>query len=173
MPHKRKMAIVYGAFLVSCLTAMGQESTFVAEAKTDYAAIKNNLIRASEKMSEDGYSFQPTPSVRTFSALVAHVTEVQFWVCGTLMGSTSKPAEPGKTKPDLVAALKASFATCDAAYDSVTAANQSQIAGTGLMKRSRLAVLFLNNEHNNETYGAMSLYLRLKGIVPPSSEGAQ
>jgi hypothetical protein len=54
----------------------------------------------------------------------------------------------------------------------VTEANQLQIAGTGLLKRSRLAVLFLNNEHDNETYGTVSVYLRRKGIVPPSSDGA-
>ena len=169
--------MVWGALLASCLTAIAQENAptrlFVTEAKNDYTTVKNNLIKATEKMPEESYSFQATPSVRTFGALVAHVTEVQFWVCGTLMGSNSKPAEPGKTKADLVAALKASFATCDSAYDAVTAANQSQIAGTGLLKRSRLAVLFLNNEHDNETYGTMSLYLRLKGIVPPSSDGAQ
>ena len=178
MLRKRKIAVVSGALLARCcLTVMAQESvpvpSFVAEAKNDYTAVKTNLTKASEKMPEEGYSFQATPSVRTFGALIAHVTEVQLWVCGTLMGSKSKPPEPGKTKAELVAALKASFAACDSAYDSVTAVNQSQIAGTGLLKRSRLAVLFLNNEHDNETYGTMSLYLRLKGIVPPSSEGAR
>jgi DinB superfamily len=178
MPRKKKMAVVTGALFATCyLTALAQESaptqSFVAEAKNDYADVKNNLLKASDRMPEEGYSFQATSSVRTFGALVAHVTEVQSWVCGALLGSASKPAEPGKTKAELVAALKASFATCDFAYDSVTTANQSQIAGNGFLKRSRLAVLFLNNEHDNETYGTISLYLRLKGIVPPSSEGSQ
>ena len=184
MLFSQKMAAISGlggavsrALLATCcLTALAQESEpappFVTEAKKDYAAVKNDLLKAADKMPEEGYSFQATPSVRSFGALVAHVTEVQFGVCGALLGSRSKPPEPGKTKTELLAALKASFATCDSAYDSVTAANQSQIAGTGLLKRSRLAVLFLNNEHDNETYGTMSVYLRLKGIVPPSSEGS-
>lgn len=178
MPIKKKVAVIAGALLASCcVTVLAQENAptplFVTEAKADYTAVKNDLLKAADKMPEADYSFQATSSVRTFGALVAHVTEVQSWVCGTLLDSRSKPAEQGKTKADLVAALKASFATCDSAYDSVTAANQSQIAGTGLLKRSRLAVLFLNNEHDNETYGTISLYLRLKGIVPPSSEGNQ
>jgi len=223
-----------------CLTAFAQQSTpsspFVAEAKKDYAAVKNNLLKAADKMPEEGYFFQATPDVRAYGALIAHVAEVQSVACGTLLGTTpskrpqdgawvadshgrlladtemtatgplrvpskrpedgawvadshgrlladtemaatgplraSKPAEPGKSKAEVVAALKASFDACDTAYDSVTEANQLQIAGTGLLKRSRLAVLFLNNEHDNETYGTMSVYLRLKGIVPPSSDDA-
>jgi hypothetical protein len=160
-----------------CLTALAQQNalapSIVTEAKKDYTAVKNDLLKAVDKMPKEGYSFQATPDVRSFGALVAHVAETQSWACGTLLGSTSKPAEPGKTKAELMAALKASFDTCDSAYDSVTAANQLQIAGTGFLKRSRLAVLFLNNEHDSETYGTMSVYLRLKGIVPPSSENSR
>lgn len=165
----------YLILLAACgLTAVAQQSapasSFAAEAKKDYAAVKNNLLKAADAMPEEGYSFQATPDVRAFGALVAHVAEAQSWACGTLLDSKSKPAQPGKSKAEVVAALKASFATCDSAYDSVTAANQLEIAGTGLLQRSRLAVLFLNNEHDNETYGTMAVYLRLKGIVPPSSE---
>jgi hypothetical protein len=165
----------YLVLLAACgLTALAQQSTpaspFAAEAKKDYAAVKNNLMKAADAMPEEGYAFKATPDVRTFGALVAHVAETQSWACGTLLGSTSKPAKPGNTKAEAVAALKEAFVTCDSAYDAVTADNQTEIAGTGLLKRSRLAALFLNNEHNNETYGTMSVYLRLKGIVPPSSE---
>jgi len=167
-----------GRFLVllaaGCLTTFAQQSTpaspFAVEAKKDYAAVKNNLLKAADAMPEEGYSFKATSDVRTFGALVAHVAETQSWACGTLLGSKSKPAKPGNTKVEAVAALKVAFSTCDSAYDSVTAENQLEIAGTGLLNRSRLAALFLNNEHNNETYGTMSVYLRLKGIVPPSSE---
>jgi hypothetical protein len=173
----KKVAVIYPVLLAACcLTALAQQSTpassFAEEAKKDYTAVKNNLLKAADTMPEEGYSFQATPDVRTFGALVAHVAEVQSLACGTLLKSTSKPAKPGETKAEVVAALKASFAACDSAYDSVTAANQLEIAGTGFLKRSRLAVLFLNNEHDNETYGTMAVYLRLKGIVPPSSEGA-
>jgi hypothetical protein len=203
--RKGAYSVLLGA---CCLTAFAQQSApsspFVAEAKKDYAVVKNNLLKAADTMPEEGYSFQATPDVRPFGGLVAHVAEVQSWACGTLLGSppgkrpqngawvadshgplladtemaatgplrASKPAEPGKTKAEVVAALKASFDTCDTAYDSVTEANQLQIAGTGLLKRSRLAVLLLNNEHDNETYGTVSVYLRRKGIVPPSSDGA-
>ena len=111
MPIKKKVALIAGALLASrCVTVLAQENTptplFVTEAKADYTAVKNDLLRAADKMPEADYSFQATSSVRTFGALVAHVTEVQAWVCGTLLGSRSKPAEQGKTKADLVAALK-------------------------------------------------------------------
>ena len=165
----------YLVLLAACgLAALAQQGTgaspFAEEAKKDYAAVKNNLMKAAEAMPEEGYSFKATADVRTFGALVAHVAETQSWACGALLGSKSKPAKPGNTKAEATAALQAAFVTCDSAYDSVTAGNQTEIAGTGLLKRSRLAALYLNNEHNNETYGTMAVYLRLKGIVPPSSE---
>jgi DinB superfamily len=141
------------------------------EAKQDYTRVKNNLLKAADKMPEDAYSFQATPEVRPFGELVAHVAQAQTRFCGTVTDSTAKPAPPGKTKAELVAALKASFDVCDAAYDSVTPANQSQVVGSGYLHRSRLALLWLNNEHDNEMYGTMSVYMRLKGLVPPSSEG--
>ena len=73
-----------------------------------------------------------------------------------------------KAKANLVAALKDSSAMCDAAFDALTDANANQPAGMG---RSKLALLEFNTGHSNEEYGYMSVYMRLKGLVPPSSAG--
>jgi hypothetical protein len=90
--RKGAYSVLLGA---CCLTAFAQQSApsspFVAEAKKDYAVVKNNLLKAADTMPEEGYSFQATPDVRPFGGLVAHVAEVQSWACGTLLGSP-----PGK-----------------------------------------------------------------------------
>jgi hypothetical protein len=70
------------------------------------------------------------------------------------------------TKADLVAALAASFAVCDAAWGSLTDANASEMVG----QRSKFGTLLVDVIHSNEEYGYMSVYFRLKGIVPPSSD---
>jgi hypothetical protein len=76
--------------------------------------------------------------------------------------------------PSLVAALKSSFARCDAAFDALTDANALDLVGPAGAKEkvARAGMLAYVNTHNNEGYGSMAVYLRLKGIVPPSSQRA-
>ena len=69
-----------------------------------------------------------------------------------------------------MAALKESFAECDKAYDSLTDATAGEMTKAA-RPRTKLGTLVGNTAHDNEMYGAMAVYMRLKGIVPPSSEG--
>jgi hypothetical protein len=120
-------------------------------------------------MPEDGYSFKPTPEIRTFGALLAHIADHQVRYCSAARGTPKKTDFLSKSaKAELVEALATSFKECDAAWDSVTDANATEIMGS----RSRLGTLILDVVHSNEEYGYMSVYFRLKGIVPPSSDRA-
>jgi uncharacterized damage-inducible protein DinB len=138
-----------------------------------YEGITNNIIRAAEKMPEDNYSFKPSPDVRTFGQLVGHVAEYQYVFCSGAAGE--KPPVTGienskTSKADLVQALKDGYAYCDKIYAGMT---DSKLADMGTVEgRSRaiLTILTVNIGHNDEHYGNMVTYLRIKGIVPPSSE---
>ena len=146
-------------------------SSLSTEVKGAYTNIKNNLLKAAEKMPEENYSFQATPDVRPFGQLVAHVADSQMRGCAAVKGEKVSPDAASKTsKADLVAALKASFDYCDGAYDSLTDANATQMVATFRGQRTKLAALYGNVSHDNEMYGTMAVYMRLKGIVPPSSE---
>jgi len=91
--------------------------------------------------------------------------------CSRVLGTPKAPSAGSKTtKADLVAALKDSFDTCDAAYAALTDANANESVQSFRGPMTRLASLAGNVAHDNECYGAMAVYLRLKGIVPPSSE---
>ena len=144
----------------------------VAEAKQAYTAIKNNLMRMAEKMPEEHYAFKPTPEIRNFGQLVAHVADAQTRTCAAVKGE-QKSANAGSqtSKADLVAALTESFADCDSAFDSITDATANEMIKTGRGQRSKLGALIGNTTHSNEEYGYMAVYMRLKGVVPPSSEG--
>lgn len=161
--------------LALCVSAaaLAQDGPLTTEAKATYESIKNNLVRSAEKVSEADYSFQPTPEVRTFARLVGHVADAQFNMCGSVLGE--KPPMSGvekskTTKSDLVEALKASVAFCDKAYASVSDANAADMVKMFGRDRSKLGVLYFNISHDNEHYGNMVTYMRIKGIVPPSSE---
>jgi hypothetical protein len=125
------------------------------------------LTRAAAAMPEQNYSFKPTPDIRTFAALLAHIADHQTRFCSASMGAPKQGDAASKTtKADLVAALAASYAVCDAAWGSITDANATEKAG----QRTRLGWLLVDVIHSNEEYGYLAIYFRLKGIVPPSSD---
>jgi hypothetical protein len=141
------------------------------EAQGNYTRVKANILKSADKMPADSYSYKPVPDIRTFARVLNHVTEAQNHVCGAI--NVSKPADtPPETadKATIVAALQASFAECDKAYAALSEANITEMIQMGPVKRSRLGALWGNASHDNEQYAALALYLRLKGIVPPSSE---
>ena len=142
-----------------------------SEAKQAYNSVKNNILRSAEKVPEDGYGFKPTPDVRSFAEVLDHVADSQMRTCSAVTGDQNAPAAAGKTaKTEVVQALNAAFAECDKAYDSLTDANASEMIKTARGQRTRLGSLVGNMTHDNEQYGIMTVYMRLKGIIPPSSE---
>jgi len=152
------------------LTAQAPGSS-AAEVKQAYNNVKNNILRAADKVSEADYSFKATPDVRTFGQLIGHVADSQLRGCSAINGAPKQATAGDKTaKADLVAAIKDSFAECDRAFDALTDANASEPVAAGRGQRTRLGALYGQVVHDNEMYGYMSVYMRLKGVVPPSSE---
>ena len=154
--------------------ARAQNSPLTAEVKIDYRNIRNLFIGAAEKMPEAEYGFKPWPDVRSFAQQVAHVADDQYNLCAPARGETRKAAytaiEDAMTKKaELVAALKDAFAYCDATYDALTDANGAMSAASG-KGRTRFGMLNWNLWHTWEHYGNVVVYLRMKGLVPPSSE---
>ncbi len=145
-----------------------------AEVQRSYAAVKANILKAAENMPVSGYASKPTPEIRTFARVVNHVIEAQFHTCGIANGSTAAtlPKVPAETvdKAAIVETLKASFVECDKAYAALTDANLTDMLTAGPGKRSRIGLLWGNVSHDNEQYATLALYMRLKGLVPPSSE---
>jgi len=168
---KRYITIMLAASLAATLQAQNA-NPLSTEAKQAYTVIKNHLLKMADKMPEEHYAFKPTPEIRTFGQLVAHVADSQARTCSAVNGEQKALNAASKTsKADLVAALKEAFAMCDTAFDSLSDAKAAEMIKTARGERSRLGALVANTTHDNEEYGYMAVYLRLKGIVPPSSEG--
>jgi hypothetical protein len=145
--------------------------TISGEIKQNYTRTKDMIIRAAAKMPEDGYLLKATPEVRTFAQAIGHVSEAQAMICGGINGQPVKVDTSKTAKADVVAELKKSFDACDKAYESINESNASQVGGAGFMGGTLAGRLYGNLIHDNEMYGTIVVYLRLKGIVPPSSEG--
>jgi hypothetical protein len=171
---KRSVIIAVGVFCMTVPELRGQATyPFISELKQNYTFVKNNHIRMAEKMPEEHYAFKPVAEIRTFGEAVAHVADSQARTCSLVNGEQKVVNATSKTtKADLVAVLKESFAICDAAFDALTDTGASQMVrlGQSSRERSKLGLLAGMISHSNEQYGYGAVYLRLKGIVPPSSE---
>jgi uncharacterized damage-inducible protein DinB len=169
---KRCSTIIFGT-AIACGCAFGQSGNPLStEVKGAYTNVKNNILKAADKVSEADYAFKASPEVRPFGQLLGHVADSNLRTCSAMNGAAKTGDASTKTaKADIVAALKDSFAECDKAIDSLTDATATQMVTMGRGQRSKIGTLWGTVSHDNEMYGTMSVYMRLKGLVPPSTEG--
>jgi hypothetical protein len=139
----------------------------IGEMHRFYTQYKGFWTKIAASMPEESYGYKPTPEMRSVGELIAHVADHQTGYCSSVTGQRKTgDAASKKTKVDLMAALAASYVECDKAWDSLTDANANEMVG----QRSKLGTLIIDVAHSEEEYGYMSVYFRLKGIVPPSSD---
>ena len=183
----QKIQVKAGAVLFAAIVAAGLSAALraqqgaapgptgpAAEVQRAYNGLKANILKAANNMPAESYSYRPTPDIRTFARVVNHVTEAQGRSCGAASGAAgAPPAVPPETadKATIVAALQSSFATCDGAFAALTDANATEMIQVGPAgKRSRIGLMWGTVSHDNEQYATLALYMRLKGLTPPSSE---
>jgi uncharacterized damage-inducible protein DinB len=135
---------------------------------------KMNLLETAGKVSDSDYGFKPTPDVRTLAEVLNHIAGSQMRTCSSILGTSMTYSAPAAnaSKADVMAALKASFEVCDRAYSSLTDQNGMQMVRSYRGEVPKLAALMMNNDHDAQEYGVLTVYMRLKGIVPPSTARA-
>jgi hypothetical protein len=184
---KRGLFVVFSFVIVAAVAAApqppagaqgGQKIGIAQSLQNGYNNVKRNLTQAADKLSEADYSFKPgsMPEVRNYGQLFAHVAQAQFAQCSSVKGAPNPNQgknleEELKTKADISKALADSFALCDEAFSSTTDDNAMQSVRQGNNEVTRTAALYGVIVHDNEMYGTAAVYLRSKGIVPPSTEG--
>jgi uncharacterized damage-inducible protein DinB len=189
----RQVPAVAIAIHMLCAAAYAQTSdggfdkalspSLAATAKAMHATIRRNVAEAADAMSAEDFGFKPTPDVRSFAQLVGHVINANLFFCSQAKGE-AMPAttnfERVADKAALIKGLTDALVYCDALYESTSDADLNQavtLSGFPGMNpkttTTRGAVLMFNTTHNNEHYGNMVVYLRLKGKLPPSTARAQ
>jgi uncharacterized damage-inducible protein DinB len=185
----KRLCFVFAAFMAVPGALLGQDKPPAQAAPSTQAAPPANpitlsekglysfvggaVVGAAQKMPEENYSFKPTPEVRSFGQIVGHVADASYMFCSQAMGEANPAKDIEKTKTskaDLVAAIKDGVAYCNKALGSMTDAKGSEMVKLFNFNMAKLTVLSLNTAHTDEHYGNMVTYLRLKGIVPPTSE---
>src|SRR5215510_15430153 len=139
-----------------------------------YNSTKKNVIGAAEKMPAEHFSYKPTNDVRSYAEIFAHILDTNYWAYSGLRGEANPNKDDLektlKTKDDVVKAVKASFEYCDAAIKNLTAASLQETFNNGTRDIPKTSPLLLLIAHSQEHYGNIVTYMRMKGVVPPSSE---
>ena len=175
------ICLTLAAIVTSSATALAQtgaaSTALVSEAiRTLWYGAKLNIQESANQMPETEYGFRPTPQVRTFGQILAHIAGTNYVFCSAAKGERSPHTEDefektATTKAAIVKALNESLAYCDAAYDTLTDAAAVQVVtlpfdgGQGI----RVLPLMENTTHLNEHYGNLITYFRIRGMVPPST----
>jgi len=138
------------------------------------SGIEDEFVSAAEAMPADKYDFAPPTTygefkgVRTFAEEVKHVIEANEYYLhdpSTPLKDNRAAIDKLKTKEEIVAALKATFAEAHKMVDGITPQNAFAMTESG----TRAGMASMGIAHMLDHYGQMVEYLRMNGIVPPAS----
>ena len=139
-----------------------------------FQMMQTDLAEAASRMPEDQYSFRPTPEIKPFGQLVAHLAIAQFRDCAVLKGEPSpkkdEKEEATRTKAEAIALLKASTDYCAPLVNAMNESSLTELASVEKMQVQKGLIPIELAVHGMEMYGTMAVYLRLKGLVPPMTE---
>ena len=159
-------------------TAAAAQNPISDAIRDGWNGAKRTLTRAGEAMPDAKFTFKPVDTVRTYGQIIAHVAGANYIFCAAARGEKAPYAEDhfeksATTKPAIMKALADSIAYCDAAYTALDDRKAADMVAApfGNGKGARASALMGNTGHLQEHYGNLVTYLRINGIVPPSSAG--
>ena len=160
-------------FLGTCAGHAQDGNPISTQLKGSWANVRDLLTKMAERMPDENYRFKPTPDLQDFGQRMAHVITFSMRACSQVKGEQKNlnfSATPSKA--EVAAAMKQVNEECDSVFNSLTDADLQKMVNAGRGgQRSEFALLEgLVLEHSQEVYGYSAVYLRLKGIVPPSSD---
>jgi uncharacterized damage-inducible protein DinB len=149
--------------------------------------IEGEVVASAEAMPADKFDFAPSqaifvPSqkvdfsnpkpVMTFAQEVKHLTMANYGFFATKDNKPTvdrKTISNLKTKDEIIAALKASYAFAHKSVSTMTTANGFVEFESDGRKTTMAATFAFGLAHMNDHYGQLNEYLRMNGIVPPAS----
>ena len=176
LPHALGLALALTAAVAAPAPAQAPApppDIMAATMRMGATHIRTMFTIAADSMSEADYAFKPTPEIRSFGQLLAHVADSNYLFCSNALGEPSPAEEIEKsktTRAEIRQALAESQAYCDRAF---AAMSDEKAARTVRPFRSTqlpaLAVLNFRNYHALLHWGNAITYMRLRGKVPPTA----
>jgi len=158
--------------LVSFSLVWSRASAEPSNAGGEYAkhlgALGQLSVAVAQAMPSDQYSFRPHPESMDFGALMSHIATTNYQFCAGLK-DVQPPALASPTDKDAVVKLLSdSFDYCSGVISNLTEAQLSAVHSSPdgrLPGREVLLAMYVHVAHHR---GQAEIYLREKGIRPPS-----
>ena len=143
----------------------------VSAFKTRYQTAKSNFIESAAAMPADGMDYKLTPEQRTFGDWISHTAGMNFSTCALMAGKSAPANDSGKakTKAEIEKTIGESFAYCDGVINGMSDAQALTEVTIGTRKVVPVDAMIGYIANLNAHYGNMVGYMRMKGVVPPST----
>lgn len=136
--------------------------------------IGRKLIAMAEDFPVDKYDYKPHPDSRSFVQMLLHVSASMYYFTDTAQGKKARYGDDPKrdelqTREQVVAFVKKCVQDgADLIKEKGDKGMATEVdAGGQMMRLSDLAYALI--EHSGEHYGALVVYYRINGMVPPES----
>ena len=172
MRHSLLLLVIAAPLAAQQQQGADPPSVAVAAARANWSAAHNYIVSSAEQMSEANFAFRPVATVRSFGQIVAHVADDETGWCAQILGEPLKQTQYEKrltAKADIIKAIKDAGAYCEKAY-GITDAQAADVTTIWGGQQAKIRGLMDNATHDWEHYGNIVTYLRIKGMVPPSSQ---
>ena len=167
------LGFVAAIIAMSTLRPAAQSTTIKSDLLKDWTNMKETMAKIADAMPEDKFAYKPTPEQRSYGEQILHVAEANVGLMKALGGKATEPTID-KTATSKAAILKALADSYDYGVAVINEQTDQSIGEAvqgprfiGTATRARLVWVTIG--HAWDEYGAMTVYLRLNGIVPPAS----
>ena len=173
----RRVFLSWVALGLAALPVSAAEGEFVEQLKAQWESSRRQLVRIAEAMPQDKYDFRATPEVRTFREIIVHVAGENMSGM-EIVGGVAKPGENDRfehltVRPDVLKALSDYFDYGAKVLDGMTDQEAMETVIRRNRSMPRWVIVMQAIGHCKEHYGNLVTYLRLNGLVPPSSAPQQ
>jgi uncharacterized damage-inducible protein DinB len=162
--------------------------TIASSIDREISLVEKQVVDLAEAMPEDKFDFSPEKlnlpgadykGVRTFGEQLKHVAASNYLIWSPITGekppdnvNDGKGPDNMKAKAEIIKYLKDSFAFGHKAVATLTSSNLVEpISSSKGRQTTRLFLATFAPAHCFDHYGQLLEYLRMNGIVPPTSRG--
>ena len=160
------------AVVLAVPLSLSAQNPLVQSLKSVFDITKTNIMATAEILDDEMYTFRPTDEVRSAGEILAHIADWQFVFCGSAAGEANASPENFEEtrthKAEIIEALELGFAYCERIFARTSDAGAAAATDFG-GPNTVGGMLAFNSVHNYEHYGNLVTYMRINGIVPPSS----
>lgn len=169
----RSLLVAALTFVAVPRAAAAQADPLFSQARFLHQGMTMILLQSAERMPAEHYDFRPAPAVRTYAQVLGHIAEMYYLHCAVLRGErtpTLKIDSTATAKSEVIVALRGATAYCDPVFAALTDSSGMAMVGFRGSRITRHSLINVHFMHAALHYGNLITYMRLKEVVPPTSD---